>query len=60
MQVNPAVSQLFIGDPMHALRNNPRARRDQGSAMLRWFSTHPPTKDRVARLEKMSMGGFIR
>jgi heat shock protein HtpX len=57
MNVNPAVSQLFIGDPMHALRSNPRGRqRQQGGAMLKWFSTHPPTQDRIDRLEKMQMG----
>ena len=54
MEVNPAVSQLFIGDPMQALRG--RGRQQQGGAMLKWFSTHPPTKDRIDRLEKMAMG----
>lgn len=55
MNVNPAVSQLFIGDPMKALRGG-RGRQQQGSAMLKWFSTHPPTKERIDRLEKMQMG----
>lgn len=55
MNVNPAVSQLFIGDPMLGLRNDARAKQ-QGGAFLRWFSTHPPTKDRIERLERMQMG----
>tara|TARA_B100001123_G_scaffold434074_1_gene559966 strand:+ start:296 stop:1198 length:903 start_codon:yes stop_codon:yes gene_type:complete len=61
MQVNPAVSQLFIGDPMHALRGDSRRKQqNSGSSMLRWFSTHPRTKDRIERLEKMAMGPMIR
>lgn len=56
MNVNPAVSQLFIGDPIKALRGGRGRRQQQGTAMLKWFSTHPPTKERIDRLEKMAMG----
>lgn len=52
MDVNPAVSQLFIADPLKALGG----RRDRRSAFARKFSTHPPTAERVARLERMAMG----
>ncbi len=52
MEVNPAVSQLFIADPLKALRG----RRDQRNTLVRWFSTHPPIERRVERLEKMAMG----
>ncbi|WP_429158241.1 zinc metalloprotease HtpX [Desulfitispora alkaliphila] len=41
MQVNEAASHMFIINPLT---------RDQLSSM---FSTHPPIKDRVARLEKL-------
>lgn len=46
MNVNPAVSQLFISDPMKALR----ARDTLG----RLFSTHPPVEERIARLQAMA------
>lgn len=49
MAVNPAISQLFIGDPLKGLRG----RRGAGQ-MSRMFSTHPPTEERIARLEKMA------
>jgi heat shock protein HtpX len=52
MDVNPAVSQLFITDPLKAFGG--RGRR---GGMASKFSTHPPTQERVARLEKMAMGG---
>ncbi len=52
MDVNPAVSQLFIADPAKALRNRERGRG--GVAGL--FSTHPPIAERVERLEQMAMG----
>jgi heat shock protein HtpX len=52
MEVNPAVSQLFIADPLKAFGG----RRDRRSALARKFSTHPPTAERIDRLEKMAMG----
>ena len=53
MDVDPAVSQLFIADPLKAFgrRGSPRAR-----GFGRMFSTHPPISERVARLEQMAMG----
>ena len=41
MQVNPAAAQLAIVNPLSALR---------GPGLMKWFSTHPPTEERVARL----------
>jgi heat shock protein HtpX len=52
MEVNPAVSQLFIADPLKAFGN----RRHGGGGLARMFSTHPPIPERVARLEQMAMG----
>lgn len=43
MKVNPAVSQLFIADPLKSLRA-----RD---VLGRMFSTHPPVEERIARLQ---------
>jgi heat shock protein HtpX len=51
MKVDPAVSQLFIADPLKALGG-----RGGGSGWTRMFSTHPPISERVDRLEKMAMG----
>jgi len=51
MDVNPAVSQLFIADPLKAFGS--RGRRGQLGKM---FSTHPPVEERVARLEKQAYG----
>ena len=46
MEVNPAVSQLFIADPLKAF-----GRRGGGRGGL--FSTHPPIEERIRRLEEM-------
>jgi heat shock protein HtpX len=51
MKVDPAVSQLFISDPLKALGG-----RNGGGGFARMFSTHPPIPERIARLEKMQMG----
>ncbi len=47
MDVNPAVSQLFIADPLKAFGR----RRPVGAGRL--FSTHPPIEERISRLENM-------
>jgi heat shock protein HtpX len=52
MNVDPAVSQLFIADPLKAFGN----RRGGGGGFARMFSTHPPISERIDRLEKMQMG----
>ncbi|MEX2281592.1 MAG: zinc metalloprotease HtpX [Gemmatimonadota bacterium] len=44
MQVNPAAAQLAIINPLSALR---------GPGLMKWFSTHPPTEQRVARLQAL-------
>jgi heat shock protein HtpX len=44
MQVNPAGASLAIVNPLAAV----------GGGVTRLFSTHPPTAERVARLEAMS------
>jgi heat shock protein HtpX len=44
MPVNPAAAQLAIVNPLAAIR---------GGGFLKWFSTHPPTEERVARLEAL-------
>jgi heat shock protein HtpX len=47
MRVNPATSQLFIDNPLRALR---------GGGFSRLFSTHPPVEERIERLQEMAMG----
>ncbi len=51
MDVNPAVSQLFIADPLKAFGSKGRRGR-----MSKMFSTHPPVDERIERLEKMAYG----
>ena len=45
MQVNPAGAQLAIVNPLAG-----------GKGMLSLFRTHPPTEDRVARLQEIAAG----
>lgn len=47
MNVNPATSQLFIENPLKAAR---------GRGGMRWFSSHPPTEERIKRLTDMAQG----
>ena len=47
LNVNPAVSQLFISDPLKSFT---------GSGLRKLFSTHPPTKERVRRLREEASG----
>lgn len=47
MNVNPATSQLFIDNPLKAVK---------GRGMSRLFSTHPPTEERIERLTAMATG----
>ncbi len=52
MNVNPAVSQLFIADPLKAF-----GRRGGGLGSLgKMFATHPPRPERVERLSTRAMG----
>lgn len=44
MNVNPAAAQLAIVNPLSAVR---------GGGMFKLFSTHPPTEERVQRLEAL-------
>lgn len=48
MNVNPAISQLFITDPLKAFRGKGPGR------MSKMFSTHPPVEQRIARLHQMA------
>ncbi|MCH7901546.1 MAG: zinc metalloprotease HtpX [Acidobacteria bacterium] len=47
MNVNPATSQLFIDNPLKAVK---------GRGVSRLFRTHPPTEERIERLTNMAMG----
>lgn len=46
MNVAPAAAPLAQVNPLAAM----------GGGMLSWFSTHPPTEERVARLEALAVG----
>lgn len=48
MDASPATAHMFIIKPF------------TGSALLRLFSTHPPTEERIARLEAMARPRAIR
>lgn len=50
MPVNPAISQLFIENPLKAFD------RRGGGSLMRLFSTHPPIEERIARLQEMATG----
>lgn len=43
-QATPATAHLFIVNPLH------------GAGLVKLFSTHPPTEERVARLEALALG----
>lgn len=45
MQVNPAAAQLAIVNPLSGQR---------GGGFMQWFSTHPPTEQRVAKLQALA------
>jgi heat shock protein HtpX len=47
MNVNPATAQLFIDNPMKAVRVG---------GMMKLLSTHPPTEERIERLTMMAQG----
>lgn len=47
MNIDPAHSQLFIDNPLKAVR---------GSSIMKMMSTHPPTHERIERLQKQAMG----
>ena len=47
MNVSPAAASMAIVNPLSAFR---------GEALVRMFSTHPPTEQRVAALERLATG----
>lgn len=51
MDVNPAAAALAIVNPLSG-------RRSLGA--MRFFSTHPPTEERIARLEALSRSDTVR
>jgi heat shock protein HtpX len=51
MNVSPAAAPLAIVNPLSAAAH--------GGGMLKWFSTHPPTAERVAQLEAIASGAQV-
>ena len=51
MNVSPAAAPLAIVNPLSAAAH--------GGGMLKWFSTHPPTAERVAQLEAIASGSQV-
>ncbi len=49
MNVSPAAAPLAIVNPLAA----------HGGGMIKWFSTHPPTAERVAQLEAIAAGAQV-
>ena len=47
MKATPATAHMFIINPL------------SGKSMMNMFSTHPPTEERIARLEAMAQGKAI-
>lgn len=47
MNVDPAHSQMFIDNPLKAIR---------GGGLMKLLSTHPPTEERIQRLTDMASG----
>ncbi len=47
MNVNPAVSQLFIENPLKGVK---------GGGLTKLFATHPPMEERIERLQEMASG----
>ena len=45
LAANPATASLYIINPL------------SGGSVLRWFSTHPPTEERIARLTALAQRG---
>lgn len=43
LPAGPATAHLFIINPLH------------GGGMMQWFSTHPPTEERIRRLRAMTL-----
>jgi heat shock protein HtpX len=55
MPMNPSTAQLFIADPLKALRRSRGGGGGMGG-LGRMFSTHPPIPERIERLTEMAQG----